>query len=538
MTFNELGWVMAGCLTILSAMQTDVSASAATSPPRTVTLGAPFGSGMVLQRDVPVPVWGWADAGAKVTVEFKGQTVHAVAGDSGRWRVVLAPLHTDAAPASLTVRTADGSVELQDVLVGEVWICSGQSNMAMSVKDILDAPAHIAAADFPTMRVLTLPVASAPLACERLTRPVTWQTCSPRTAGEFSAVAYFFGRDLSRRLNVPIGLLVVSTGATPIELWVPREGLEMTPELASWAADARRVDDDYRAAMARHAEAVTAWGAGDKTDPAPQPPIHPYAGPPGQKRGLVAENERRGLGAFFNGSVAPVVGYAIRGMIWYQGESNRGDTSGYYFNLHKALTNGWRKVWNQPPTQGSDVPWDEFPFYYVQISALESWRPGWHIPEVWEGQARVMQLPNTGMAVIHDLCEDIKEIHPKNKVGVGQRLALWALAKNYGLKDLPYAGPMYKSHTVEGGRIRVVFDYVFDGLKTRDGNAPDWFAIAGADGRFVPAQAKIDGDTVVIHSDEVAQPTDVQFAWDGKAQPNLINGAGLPAAPFRTRSTP
>lgn len=498
-------------------------AEATPSPGAELTLGSPFGNGMVLQRDMPVPVWGWTEAGEKIAVEFKGQKKETIAGKDGQWRVTLDPLKADATPAVLLVRGAGGNLEVKDVLVGEVWICSGQSNMDMGLKAVLDANKHIDAAEFPKLRVLGIPVTAAALAQDRLAKAQAWRTCLPQTAGGFSAVAFFFGRDLLRKLDVPIGLIVVATGATPIELWVPREGLDVTPEMAQWAADARKADQDYRAALEAQRKAMAAAGAAATNKPAD--PVHPY---------MVKDNDRRGLGTFFNGSVAPLVGYALRGMIWYQGESNRGDSSLYYFNLHKALVNGWRKVWGQPSAPGSGVPWGEFPFYYVQISALESWRPGWHISEIWEGQTMVLQLPNTGMAVIHDLCEDIKQIHPKNKEGVGQRLALWALAKTYGVKDLPYAGPIYKSYTVEGKRIRIRFDYTFGGLKMRDGKPLDWFTIAGADGKFVPAQAEVDKDTIVVWSEQVELPTDVQFAWDGKAQPNLINGAGLPASPFRT----
>jgi sialate O-acetylesterase len=488
-----------------------------------VALGTPFGTGMVLQRERPAPVWGWASPGQTVTVEFAGKTQTATANQAGRWRVEL-PAMPAGGPYEMTVRGPE-EIKLGDILVGEVWIASGQSNMAMSVKETENAEAQIAAAEFPRMRVLTVPISASGLARDRLDKAPAWQVCTPKTAGGFSAVAYFFGRELSRKLDVPVGLIVVATGATPIEAWIPREGLATVPELAPVAAEARKADDDYRAACTKHAAALKAWEAGGKAGSAPAEPAHLYAGAPGLKLGKVLEGPRHGLGAFFNGSVAPVVGYGLHGMIWYQGESNRGDKADDYFTLHKALVAGWRKVWGQ----------GDFPFYYVQISSLQSGRPGWHIAEIWDGQNRVLGLPNTGMAVIHDLCEDIKNIHPKRKEGVGQRLALWALAKTYGVKDLPYAGPIYKSHAIEGKRIRIQFDCTFGGLKSRDGKPLDWFAVAGADGTFVPAQAEIDGETVVVSSDKVAQPVAVQFAWDGKAQPNLMNGAGLPAAPFRTQ---
>ena len=476
-----------------------------------MTLGSPFGDGMVLQRDMPVPVWGWAEPGQRVEVAFQGQTKGATAGDDGAWRVALDPLKADAAGAVLRVQCGGAEAVVKDVLVGEVWICSGQSNMAMALKETENAEAQIAAADFPKLRLLAMPVRAAALPQERAARAVAWRVCSPQTAGGFSAVAYFFGREVQRKLDAPVGLIVVATGATPIELWVPREGLGLTPELAEWAREAAKVDADYR-------QAVVAWEAGGKTSAAPTQPVHPY---------MVKNNARRGLGTFFNSAVAPVAGYPMRGMIWYQGESNRGDKAEYYFNLEKALIRGWRKTWGQ----------GDFPFYYVQISALDCWRPDWHIPEIWAGQTMALQLPNTGMVVIHDLVKDIKNIHPKSKEEVGRRLALWAFARTYGYKEIPYAGPIYRSHQVEGDRIRVRFDYTFGGLKSRDGKPLGWFTLAGADGKFVPAQAKVDGDTVVVWSGKVKAPVSVRFAWSEAAQPNLANGAGLPASPFRSDGT-
>ncbi len=476
-------------------------------------MGTPFSDHMVMQRDIPVPVWGWATPGQQVTVSMAGNTQTAKADATGRWQVSL-PAMRAGGPHDMLIKGAD-EVRLKDVLVGEVWICSGQSNMAMRLGEVLDAKKHIDAAHHPQLRLLEVPVQSAGLAQQKQSKPIAWQSTDPQTAHAFSAVAYFFGRDLVSKLNVPVGLIVVATGATPIELWVPREGMDLTPELKDWAEAARQTDTHFRQQLEQHQKDVTAWKTAGESGPQPAAPVHPYT---------TKDNERKGLGTFFNGSVAPVVGYGLRGMIWYQGESNRGDSSQAYFYFHKALVNGWRKVWGL----------GEFPFYYVQISSLDSWRPNWQIPEIWEGQSLIMQLPNTGMVVINDLCEDLTRIHPKNKEGVGQRLALWALARDYGYEDLPYAGPMYKSHTVEGQHIRLQFDYTFGGLKSRDDKPLNWFTIAGVDGQFHPAQAQIDGPSIVVWSDMVAEPVAVRFAWDETAQPNLVNNAGLPASPFRT----
>ena len=487
----------------------------ASSAHAAISMGTPFGDGMVLQRDKPLPIWGWANAGQTVTVSLAGRTQAAQADAGGRWRVTLPPIRAGG-PYELTVRGPE-EVRIKDVLIGEVWVCSGQSNMDMALRAVDNAAQEVAAAEYPKIRTLRMPVRGSGLLQERLEQRPAWQTCSPQTAGGFSAVAYFFGRELQRKLDVPVGLIVIATGATPIELWVPREGLALTPELAEWSEAARQTDQQHRQELAKYRLALAAWEAGGKAagQAAPAEPMHPY---------LAKDNDRRGLGTLFNGAVGPVAGYGLRGMVWYQGESNRGDSSQAYFTFHKALIRGWRKVWDQ----------GDFPFYYTQISALDSWRPNWQIPEIWEGQTMVLQLPNTGMAVIHDLCEDLQNIHPTSKAGVGQRLALWALAKTYGVQDLPYSGPIYKSHEIEGRRIRIRFDYAFGGLRSRDGRPLDWFTIAGADGEFLPAQAQVDGDSVVVWNEKMERPMAVRFAWDETAQPNLVNGAGLPAGPFRT----
>jgi sialate O-acetylesterase len=470
-----------------------------------LTVGTPFGNGMVLQRDMPIPVWGWASAGVEVTVSLSGNQQSAKTDQEGRWKVIL-PAMPAGGPHEMVVK-GEGEIRFSDVWIGEVWICSGQSNMDMKLKDCDDAGSMIAAANLPKMRVLRLQAKSSGLPLERLESPVAWTACSPETAGQFSAVAFYFGRELLQKLDVPVGLIVGAAGGTAIEPWVPREGMDRTPEVEKWAKAARYVDE-------KHLSDLAAWEATEAKD-RPKKPEHPYMDP---------KNDRRSLGNLYNGTFAPIAGYGIRGMIWYQGESNRGDSSQAYFYFFKALVNGWRAAWGQ----------GEFPFYYVQISALSSWRPNWHIPEIWEGQTMGLQIPNTGMAVIHDLCKTITDIHPKNKEGVGQRLALWAFAKDYGFKDIPFSGPIFRSCEVEKNQIRIRFDYAFGGLKPRDGKPLDGFTIAGADRNFVPAKAEIDGDTVLVSSDEIKEPVAVRFAWSEEAQPNLVNGAGLPASPFRT----
>jgi len=467
-------------------------------------LGTPFADHMVLQRDRPIPVWGWTAPGAKVSVSLAGQSGTATANAQGEWIATL-PALPAGGPHEMIV-TGPEEVRFQNVLVGEVWVCSGQSNMVMALSETDTAAEDIAAADYPQMSVLKLNAQQAglPEKVPQKPRP-KWVPASPATASGFSAVAYSFGREIHRELGVPVGLIVGAAGSTSSEPWTPREGLALEPSLTKWHAAALEEDEKYRAAL-------TEWTKSDKSQPQP---VHPY---------LLPQDPQRNTGALFQGTIAQVVPFGIRGVIWYQGESNRGDSSQAYFAWMTALVRGWRAEWGQ----------GDFPFYYVQIGALASWRPNWQIPDIWEGQTWALNLPNTGMAVILDLCGDLKNIHPRQKREVGRRLALWALAKNYGRKDLSFSGPVFRSSTVEDGKIKITFDHTFGGLRARDGKPLTWFTIAGEDRCFVPADAEIVGETIVVSSKEIPLPMAVRFAWDEAAQPNLINAAGLPAGAFRT----
>ncbi len=466
-----------------------------------ITAGPPFGDHMVLQREVPIPVWGWATPGETVTVTLGGESGSIQADAEGRWRLML-PAMSAGGPHEMVIR-GSAEIRFQDVMLGEVWLCGGQSNMAMALWQLANPDAETAHAVYPGIRFMYPSGEHHPLPQKRLNKPAAWQPVNQQR--DLSAVAYYFGRDLHQTLGVPVGLIIMG-GPSRIEIWVPHTGLALVPELADWTAEARQLNTQYLDALQAHQRAGSPEG---------QAPVHPY---------MVEGSDRHALGSLYNGFIHPIAGYRIRGAIWYQGESNRGDSSQYYYNLFKAMVRGWRHAWGQ----------GDFPFYYVQISANQSWRPPTQVPEIWEAQSALLALPNTGMAVIHDVCSDVTDLHPKEKIPVAQRLALWAYAKLYGRTDLAHAGPIYQAHAVEGSRIRIRFDYTFEGLKSRDGAPLDMFVIAGADGEFKPAQAEIDGDTVVVWSDAVPQPQHVQFAWTGDAQPNLMNGAGLPAAPFRT----
>jgi len=458
----------------------------ATAAAADVRLPSVFGSNMVLQQGEPVPVWGWGDAGAKVTVKFAGQEKTATACDAGKWKLKLDALKTNAEPAVLTVTSGDDTVKLENVVVGEVWICSGQSNMEWPVSRC-NAPDDIAAADYPLIRQIKVPHIAKPEPQDDF--PGEWVVCTPQTVPNFTAVGFFFARKLHEELGVPVGLVNSSWGGTRVEPWTPPSGFAAVEELEEMA------EKEYDAKSHQ------------------QPTV------------------------LYNGMIAPLVPLAMRGAIWYQGESNGSEGESYY-HKKRALIGGWREKFQQ----------GDFPFYFVQLADFREptddpkGGDGW--ARLREAQLDTLQVPNTGMAVIIDIGE-ARDIHPKNKQDVGRRLALWALAHDYG-KDLVYSGPLYKDMKVEGDKIRITFDHVGSGLIVgkKDGKKPveevvdgelKRFAIAGADQNWHWADAKIDGDTVVVSSDEVKNPVAVRYAFSMNPEgANLYNKEGLPASPFRT----
>lgn len=415
-----------------------------------VKLPAVLGSHMVLQRDQPLPVWGWAEKGEEVTVTFAGQTKTATADDKGNWKVTLDAVKANAMPQSLTVK-GKNTVDLTDILVGDVWIGSGQSNMEWPLTATQKSKEAIEAANHPNIRLFHVPKVQVKEPAQDV--KAAWVACDPKTVGNFSAVLYYFGVRLQKDVNVPMGLINSSWGGSPIEPWTVTD---------------------------------------------------------------------KGSGGMHNGMIAPLQPFAIKGVTWYQGESNVGQGMAYR-DKKEALINGWRKTW------GKDMP-----FYFVQIAPFSGYGPG-ALPPLWEAQTACLQIPNTGMAVTTDLVDNIKDIHPQNKLDVGNRLALWALAKTYGKKDLVYSGPIYKGMTVADNKVKIEFTHVGGGLKSRDDKPLSSFEIAGEDGKYVAAEAIIQGDAVVVSSKDVAKPLHVRFGWSNVANPNLSNKDGLPASPFQTK---
>jgi len=437
-------------------------------------LAALFSDHMVLQCDKPVPIWGWANAGETVTVEFAGQTKKTTADANGKWKVKLDPLKASAEPRELKV----GGLVIHDVLVGEVWLGSGQSNMAMGVNRARDYTAEQAAANLPLIRMFK--ESSVATNLPQSDASGQWVICSPETVGTFSATLYFFGRELHSELNVPMGLINSSVGGTPIESWVAEDAQKQLPK---------------------------AKAAGQK---APRKPTDP----------LDKAKRKGNVGGLFNGKIAPLIPFAMRGAVWYQGEANSHPGKGllYQYQL-PLLVSDWRMRWGE-----------EFPFAWVQLPNFTREGDDWQL--VREGMLKTLKLPRTGMAITIDI-GDPQNIHPQNKQDVGKRLALWALGDVYGRNVIATSGPLPAGHEVRGSGIVLSFKHADAGLKAKEG-ALKGFVIAGEDKKWMPAQAIIEGDKIIVSSGDVKKPLAVRYAWSGNPDCNLYNGAGLPASPFRT----
>jgi sialate O-acetylesterase len=430
-----------------------------------------FSDGAVLQRGQTVPVWGTADDGEQVTVELNSQKLTTTAKD-GKWRVDLKSLEAGG-PYTMKI-SGKNTIEIKDLLVGEVWVCSGQSNMEWKLSQIDREKVEQAKADFPKIRMFTVKKTTAVTPQSDCTG--SWNVCSPTTVGNFSAVGYFFARDLYEKIGVPVGMVHSSWGGTPAQAWTSLEGFKDYPELQEYVNAAN--------------------GA--------------IANPPAKPVGSGFPT------SLYNGMIAPIVPYSMKGVIWYQGESNAGKAKQYQ-TLFPAMIADWRDKWKQ----------GDFPFFYVQIAPFKG-QP----PEIREAQLLTLgKVKNTAMAVTTDV-GDANDIHPKNKQPVGQRLALAARAVVYGEK-IEYSGPLYDSMKVSGASIELSFKHVGGGLEAKDGELKG-FTIAGEDKKFVPAKAVIQGDKVVVSAEGVTSPKAARYGWLNIPDVNLYNKEGLPASPFRT----
>lgn len=461
-----------------------------------------FGNHMVVQQRMPIKVWGWTNPGQDVTVAMANKSVSVKAGQDGRFDASL-PEMVAGGPHKMTV-TADETVSFEDVLVGEVWVCSGQSNMQWNVNSANDPDLEKLAAKFPNIRMINFPQVGAqePL----LTHDRQWMVCNPETVGSFSAVGYFFARQLHETIDVPIGMVNNAWGGSACEAWINRDVLnadeQYKPMMDRWAGMEKQFTDLSAKAGLSDEEKKTLDGL----------------------KKQMSGNQRPAN--IYNGVLKSHLGYTIRGAIWYQGESNAGRAY-QYRSLFPLMISNWRQEWGQ----------GDFPFYWVQLAdfkaeKVEPAESDW--AELREAQTMTMsKLAHTGEAVIIDIGEG-KDIHPKNKVDVGRRLARWALANEYGVK-IPFHSPQYKSMEKQDGKIVLSFDHVDGGWRPFDVGNTVGFAIAGEDKKFVVADGKILPDgRIEVSSGAVPKPESVRYAWADNPVCNMFSAAGLPLTPFRT----
>lgn len=422
-----------------------------------VKLPAIFSDHMVLQREAPLHIWGTASPGERVTVKFGTASYFAIAEQDGKWLVGLPAFKADGGNKHTMTISGKNEIVLKDILIGDVWIGSGQSNMEWPLKGTEQGQEFIKGANHPNIRLFHIPKVKANAPAFNV--KATWKECTPKNIPNFSAVLYHFGKEINEDIDVPVGLINSSWGGSPIEPWI--------------------VSDTNS-------------------------------------------------GRMYNGMIAPITRFAVRGTLWYQGETNVIQKNGLaYGEKMKSLIEGWRSAFENK----------DMPFYFVQIAPWANPRyDTGQLPALWEAQCATLKIPNTGMAITTDIVHDINDIHPRNKHDVGNRLASWALAKHYGKKDVVYSGPLFKSQRIEGDQIRLNFAHTDQGLKTRDGQPLNEFQIAAADENFVPAKASIDGKTIVVRAAGIQKPKYVRFGWHRAANPNLINSAGLPASPFQTKN--
>jgi sialate O-acetylesterase len=487
-----------------------------------VRLPAILSDHMVLQQQMPLPVWGWAEPGEQVTVTFDKQKQTAKADEKGNWQVKLSPLTASETPAELTI-AGKNTVTLKDVLVGEVWLCSGQSNMEFTMRTVKNSAQEIADANHPNLRLFTVPkwVQQEPQKDVKEDRrgKITWDACTPQTVPGFSAVGYFFGRDLQKELHVPVGLIHSSWGGTPAEAWTRHSNLENDPDFQAILDRRAHAKEDYQKALQKW-EADSAK-AKEQGRAAPRKPS-----PPEQNQNLAS--------VLYNGMIEPIIPFAIKGAIWYQGESNAGRAY-QYRKLLPAMIESWRDQWHEP----------DMSFLIVSLANYQDppKTPGesdW--AELREAQAMTAAMPHNGQALAIDLADENnpRDIHPKDKQDVGHRLSLVALAKTYG-KNIPYSGPEFDSAKFEGDKVRITFKNA-DGMAAK-GSEVKGFQVAaqpqdGQPAHWVWADAKVEGDSVIVSSPEVQKPAAVRYDWANNPQGNLYNKFGLPAEPFRTDKWP
>jgi sialate O-acetylesterase len=489
-----------------------------------VRLPALFTNNMVLQQGIESPIWGWAAPGEEVTVTFRNKTASTKATPNGSWKTNLQKLKASNAPAQLTI-SGKNKITLENVVVGEVWLCSGQSNMQWPVSASDDSDLEALTANFPDIRLITVPQFGTQEPQSDFQG--SWEPCTPETVQSFSGVGYFFGRQLHQTLQVPIGLIDNSWGGSACEAWIRRDLLEALPAANPYMEQWKNTEPNYDEAKATatyqqqlktwQEKAATAKAAGKPTPSKSRAPRNPLTG----------QHRPANL---YNGVLKPIIGYGIKGAIWYQGESNANRAKAYR-DVFPLMIKNWRDEWGL----------GDFPFYWVQLADFREESPApaesnW--AELREAQTLALSLPNTGQAIITDLGE-AHDIHPKDKQNVAKRLVRWALAKDYGYNGLVYRSPQYKAHQRNGKKLILHFDFVGGGLDTFDIRTPTGFTLAGEDKIFHPAKARVVAkDRIELTCQNVPNPVAARYAWADNPVANVQNKSGLPLTPFRTDNFP
>ena len=481
-----------------------------------LTLPSIFADNMILQRDMKIPVWGKSAPEAKVTVSFRGQKKITSADKEGNWKLYLSPMDADRNPQEnppahqhspvsafkkgglnprkMLIESDNSKIIFTNILVGEVWLCSGQSNMKFPMSQEKNAKKYIPGATNSNIRFFqTGRLNFKPYECDNCQGH--WEICTTNSVRNLTAIGYYFGLELYSKINIPIGLIQAEFSGTIIESWMNSE------DLKKWHVYHNELET---LSKFKNIQKFNYYNKKEKLN----------------KKKSSFRLWQNTLTVQYNSKIHPLIPYAIRGVIWYQGESNR-HNSERYKDLFTTMIKSWRDEWGE----------GDFPFYFVQIAPFD-YGTKYNSAFVQEAQFFALKLTNTGMAVTMDV-GNIKNIHPKNKKAVGHRLALWALAKDYGYTNLVFSGPLYKNYKIDGNKFIISFDYA-KGLKTRDDKPPTYFEITGKDKVFHPAKTKIINDKIVVSSDKVKLPVAVRFAWSNIAEPNLCNHSGLPASPFRT----
>ena len=525
---GKLEKILIGCGLLCLLLLLGVRANTAYGRPRRLPpiISEMFSSNMVLQRDMPVPVWGWDKPGQKIKVSFAGQTLTTTAGADGHWIVRLKPMHASSTPRTMTV--VGSRVEhLSDVLVGDVWLCSGQSNMAYNLKGWTrggHSAEEIKRANHPTIRLLLVnrSIAGYPKAKASC---APWRVCRPSVAWNWTAVGYFFARDLTRKLHIPIGIIQSDWGGTTISVWMPKQAFFSTPKLKYYWPLFTNPKTVINSVYSRYIVEVRKWIQAAQAAKAAGQVMPPP--PPAARNPITSPNWPTRPACLFNTMIHPLAPYAIKGVVWYQGENDVFPGLPYYRWELTAMIQYWRKLWHRP----------NLPFDLVQICPCGCYGRPWdrEASLVWQPEEDVAAtVPHCGIIGTMDIGM-LSNIHPFDKKDVGYRLSLLALSKTYGFKGIVYEGPMYKGMTIHGHEAIIHFKDIDGGLKSRNGKPLVWFAIAGANHHFVKADARIVGNTVVVTAASVRHPVAVRYGWNDRiGKSNLENSAGLPAMPFAT----